>query len=140
LTGDPLAAIVGGLLGAWYPFHGEHYSHLELLWTMFAPVAAALGLRLLADPRAGTGLRFGAAVAAQWLASMYLGVMLISFLLPFLTITALAWRIRLTRQLLVACAAAFAIALPAFAGLAWPYVQATEIRGDRAMQEVRDGS
>ena len=39
---------------------------------------------MLADPRAATGLRFGAAVAAQWLASMYLGVMLMSFLAPFL--------------------------------------------------------
>jgi len=140
VTGDPLAAIVGGLLGAWYPFHAEHYSHLELLWVMFAPLAAALGLRLLADPRPGTGLRFGAAVAAQWLASMYLGVMLISFLAPFLVMTALAWRVRPTRRLVTACAAAAAIAFPAFAGLAWPYLMAKDIRGDRAIQEVRDGS
>jgi len=140
LTGDPLASIVGGLLGAWYPFHAEHYSHLELHWVMFAPLAAVLGLRLLADPRPRTGLRFGAAVAAQWLASMYLGVMLISFLAPFLLVTAFAWRVRITKQFVTACAMAIAIALPAFAGLAWPYLQAKDIRGDRAIHEVRDGS
>lgn len=140
LTGDPLAAIVGGLLGAWYPFHAEHYSHLELHWVMFAPLAAISGLRLLADPRPRTGLQFGAAVAAQWLASMYLGVMLISFLAPFLIVAALAWRVRLNRQLALACVASCAIAAPAFAGLAWPYLQAQDIRGDRAIHEVRDGS
>src|SRR5436190_15641616 len=35
LTGEPYAGIVAGLLGAWYPFHAEHYSHLELHWVMF---------------------------------------------------------------------------------------------------------
>jgi hypothetical protein len=140
LTGDPMAAIVGGLLGAWYPFHAEHYSHLELQWVMFAPLAATSGLRLLADPRPRTGFWFGAAVAAQWLASMYLGVMLMSFLAPFLAVAALAWRVRPTKPVVVALAAAAAVALPAFAGLAWPYVQARDIRGDRAIEEVRDGS
>jgi hypothetical protein len=84
LTGDPYAGLVAGLLGAWYPFHAEHYSHLELHWVMFAPLAVYTGMRLLADPGAATGLRFGAAVALQWLASMYIGVMLVSFLVPFL--------------------------------------------------------
>ena len=140
ITGDPLAAVAGGLLGAWYPFHAEHYSHLELHWVMFAPLAVATGMRMLADPRAATGLRFGAAVAAQWLASMYLGIMLLSFLVPFLAIVALAWRVRPSRPVAVAFAAAAAIAVPAFAGLAWPYLAARDIRGDRAMQEVFDGS
>ncbi|HEU5255432.1 MAG TPA: hypothetical protein VFU28_05560, partial [Vicinamibacterales bacterium] len=115
-------------------------SHLELQWVMFAPLAVTLGLRLLADPRPRTGLQFGLAVAGQWLASMYLGVMLISFLAPFLIVAALAWRVRPTKRLVTACLAAAAIALPAFAGLAWPYVQAKDIRGERAIEEVRDGS
>ena len=140
ITDDPYAAIVAGLLGAWYPFHAEHYSHLELHWVMFAPLAAVTGMRMLADPRAATGLRFGAAVAAQWLASMYLGIMLLSFLAPFLAIVALAWRVRPSRSVVVAFAAAGAIAVPAFAGLAWPYLAARDIRGDRARQEVFDGS
>lgn len=140
LTSDPRAALVAGLVGAWYPFHSEHYSHLELEWTMFIPLAIVAGLRLLADPRAATGARFGAAVSAQWLASMYLGVMLVAFLVPFMAIVALAWRVAPTRRLVAAIAAAGAIAVPAFAGLSLPYVISRETRGERGLQEISDYS
>ena len=140
LTGAPDAAFLAGLLGAWYPFHAEHYSHLELQWVMFVPLAIVAGLRMLADPRPATGLRFGAAVTAQWLASMYLGVMLLSFLAPFLAVIAIAWRIRPTRQTIAAGAAAAAIVLPAFAALGLPYVASRATRGERGISEVSDGS
>jgi hypothetical protein len=140
LTGDPYAGLVAGLLGAWYPFHAEHYSHLELHWVMFAPLAAVTGMRMLADPRRATGVRFGGTVALQWLASMYLGVMLVTFLAPFLLIVALGWRVRPSRRTLAALAAAIAIAAPAFAGLGIPFMLATGIRGERQRQEVQDGS
>ena len=55
LTGDPRAALVAALIGAWYPFHAEHYSHLELQWVMFVPLAIVAGLRMLAAPRWTTG-------------------------------------------------------------------------------------
>jgi hypothetical protein len=140
LTGDPYAGIVAGLAGAWYPFHAEHYSHLELHWVMFAPLALVTGMRLLADPRPLTGLRFGAAIALQWLASMYLGVMLMSFLAPFLLVVALGWRVAPSRRLLTAIGTAVVVALPAFAVLGVPFMTARGIRGDRGLQEVRDGS
>jgi hypothetical protein len=136
LTGDPRAALIGGLLGAWYPFHTEHYSHLELQWVMFAPLALVAGMRMLADPRARTGLLFGTAVALQWLASMYLGVMLVSFLFPFLFVVAAGWRVMPSRRLAVALACAAGVAAPAFVGLAWPYLEAREIRGERGRGEV----
>jgi hypothetical protein len=136
LTADPRAALIAGLVGAWHPFHAEHYSHLELLWTMFIPLAIVAGLRMLADPRAATGARFGAAVAAQWLASMYLGVMLLSFLAPFLAMMAVAWRVIPSRRLAVALVAAAAIVVPAFVGLGLPYVRSREARGERGLQEV----
>lgn len=140
LTSDPYAGLVAGLLGAWYPFHAEHYSHLELHWVMFAPLAVYTGLRLLADPRPATGARFGAVVGLQWLASMYLGVMLVSFLAPFLAIAALAWRVGPSRNTLTAVAVAGAIALPAFAALGVPFMMARGIRGERQLSEVQDGS
>src|SRR6185436_1562352 len=120
LTADPRAALVAGLVGAWYPFHAEHYSHLELQWVMFVPLAIVAALRLLAAPSWATGLWFGAAVAAQWLASMYVGVMLMSFLLPFIILVAIAWRVRPSWRLVSAVAAAGAILLPAIAGLGLP--------------------
>jgi hypothetical protein len=140
LTGDPFAGLIAGLLGAWHPFHAEHYSHLELHWIMFAPLAVMTGMRLLADPRPANGLRFGAAIALQWLASMYLGVMLISFLVPFLAVVALAWKVRPSRQVLIAAATAAAVAAPAFAVLGVPFLMARDIRGDRSIREVTDGS
>ena len=140
LTADPRAALVAGLVGAWYPFHAEHYSHLELQWVMFVPLAIVAALRLLAAPSWATGLWFGAAVAAQWLASMYVGVMLLSFLLPFIILVAIAWRIGPSWRLVSALAAAGAILLPAIAGLGLPYLKSRDTRGERGPQEVSSGS
>src|SRR5258708_4214656 len=94
LAGDPQAALVAALVGAWLPFHSEHYSHLELHWTMFVPLALIALLRMLARPRWATGALFGAAVAAQCLACRYVGVMLVSILVPFGPVVALASPVR----------------------------------------------
>ena len=140
LTDDPRAALVAAMIGAWYPFHAEHYPHLELHWVMFVPLAIVTGLRMLAAPRWKTGLAFGAMVAAQWLSSMYVGVMLLSFLVPFLLVAALGWRVRPSRQLATALVTAGAIVVPAFVGLSLPYLNSRDIRGDRSRQEVSSGS
>jgi hypothetical protein len=140
LTGDPRAALVAAMIGAWYPFHAEHYPHLELHWVMFVPLAIVAALRMLAAPGRLTGLALGAAVAAQWLASMYVGVMLMSFLAPFLAVVALGWRVRPSRRLATALVTAAAILAPAVAGLGWPYMKSREARGERGPQEVSDGS
>jgi hypothetical protein len=60
-------------IGALYPFHGEHYSHLELEWTFFTPLALVALLDVIVRPSARRGAWLGALIAAQWLASMYLG-------------------------------------------------------------------
>jgi len=140
LTGDPQAAIVAALVGAWSPFHGDHYSQLELQWTAFVPLALLGVLRLLAMPRWKTGLAFGAAVAAQCLACMYVGVMLVTFLVPFTAIVAVAWRVRPTRRFAQACAGAVLVILPITGGLAAAYLQGRELHGDRNIKDVADGS
>jgi hypothetical protein len=140
LTGDPRAALVAAMIGAWYPFHGEHYPHLELQWVMFVPLAIVAGLRMLAAPRWPTGLAFGAAVAAQWLASMYVGVMLLSFLAPFMLVAALGWRVRPSWRLATALLTAGALVLPALAGLSLPYLKSRGTRGDRGRGEISSGS
>jgi hypothetical protein len=83
LTSDVRASFVAGILGALFPFHTEHYSHLELQYLCFVPLAILAMLRMLAAPGWRTGLAFGAAVAGQWLACMYFGVMLMTLLVPF---------------------------------------------------------
>jgi hypothetical protein len=140
VTGDPRAALVAGLIGAWYPFSAEHYSHLELQWTMFVPLAVVAGLRLLAAPQPRRGAVFGLAVAAQWLASMYMGVMLLSFLAPFLGIVALAWRVKPSRALVSAALAAAVVIAPALAVLGVPYMRSHAARGDRGISEISEGS
>jgi hypothetical protein len=136
LTADPRAGLITGLVGAWYPFRAEHYSHLELLWVMFVPLAIVAGLRMLANPRPATGARFGAAVSAQWLASMYLGVMLLSFLVPFLLLVSIAWRLVPSRRLAVALVVASGIMVPSIAALGLPYLVSRATRGERDPKEV----
>ncbi len=137
LTSDLRAAFVAGILGALMPFHTEHYSHLELQYFCFVPLAILALLRTAAAPGWRTGLAFGAAVAAQWLACMYFGVMLLTFLLPFAVVVLAAWRVPLTRDLAAAAGvAAIAIGLSLLA-LGLPYVQSRSDRGERDPSAVK---
>ena len=140
LTGNPQAALVASLAGAWSPFHAEHYAHLELQWTAFVPLAWYGLLRALAAPGWRTGLLFGAAVAAQCLACMYVGVMLVTLLAPFTIIIVVAWRVRPSRGLAEACAAAALVVLPIAGVLAAAYLQGRALHGDRNVQSVSEGS
>lgn len=140
LTGEPRAALVAGLIGAGLPFHGEHYSHLELQWLMFVPLGFVATLRALAEPAWRTGCAVGAAVGAQWLASMYLGLMLVSVLIPFALVVAVGRRIRPSWAIVRAGAGAVAIALPAFLLTGVPALMSREARGERAPAEVAHGS
>src|SRR5258708_737321 len=140
IAGDPQAALVAALVGTWSPFHSEHYSHLELHWTMFVPLALIALLRMLARPRWKTGALFGAAVAAQCLACMYVGVMLVSVLVPFGLVVALAWRVRPSRPVAAAVIGAALVLLPVAGGLGVTYLKAREAHGERSLGELSDGS
>jgi hypothetical protein len=133
VTGDLRPAFIAGVLGALYPFHGEHYSHLELEYTFFIPLAVIALLDAIADPRPRRGAWLGVLVAAQWLASMYLGLMLLTFLVPIAVVMGLAWRPRPVASLVKAFAPAAAIVVLAFALLGVPYLRAQSARGDRSL-------
>ena len=140
LTGDPKTAVVAGLLGAWYPFHSEHYSHLELQWFMFVPLALLAALRLLARPTLRTGLTLGVAVSAQWLASMYIGLMLMTVLVPFALATAVGWRVRPSRALIRSWLASIVVVLTVCVLTGLPYVKSRPARGDRTIEQLWPGS
>jgi hypothetical protein len=140
LTLDVRAAVVAGMAGAWYPFHGEHYSHLELQWFMFVPLAIVALLRVIAHPSWPNGAWLGALIAAQWLASMYFGLQLVAVLIPFVVVTVVAWRVRPSLQLGRAVTIAIAVALPAVLFTAIPYWMARDARGERTPEEVQKGS
>ncbi len=140
LTGDPRAGLIAGMLGAWYPFHGEHYSHLELQWFMFVPIALVTLLQLLARPTVRRGVAFGGAVAAQWLASMYFGVMLMTLLIPFGLVICLAWRCRPSAALARSLGAGVVLVVTVCAVTGLPYVKSRAARGDRALATLIPGS
>jgi hypothetical protein len=137
LTGDLRAAFITGVLGALSPFYSQHYSHLELQYTLFIPLAVVALLELLACPSAARGVRLGILIAAQWLASMYLGLMLLTFLIPFGLMVAAAWRPRPLPAALRAFAIAGTIVILGFASLAVPYLSGRAGRGERSMEVVR---
>lgn len=136
LTSDPRAALIAGVLGALYPFHMEHYSHLELQFFCFVPLAAIGLLRMLAAPGWKTGAAFGVAVALQWLASMYFGVMLALFLAPFAVFAIAGWRVPFTRHLAAAAAVAALPIVLAVGFVATPYLRSQGTRGDRPISIV----
>lgn len=136
LTRDARAAVVAGLLGALHPFHWEHYSHLELQFTCFIPIALVALLSWLAKPTIRRGAMLGLVITLQWLACMYFGLMLLTFLVPFGLTIAIGWRVWpgliLTRSF--ACAAT--IVLTGFVALGLPYVGTRSARGDRPFELV----
>src|SRR5262245_2295536 len=140
LTGDPQAALVAALVAAWGPFYPDHYSQLELQWTMFVPLAILGLMRLLADPTWRTGLSFGAATALQCLACMYVAVMLVLFLVPLGLMLVVAWRVRPTRALVTGVLAASLVLVPVAGGLGAAYLKARDAHGDRGYSEVSEGS
>lgn len=137
LTADPQAACVAGILGGLSTFKIEHYNHLELQFFFFAPLAMLCLLRMLAAPSWRTGASFGAIVVAQWLACMYLGVMLFVFLAPIALLAAVAWRLRPTRRLGIALATSAVIIVAGGSFIAVPFLRSEAERGGRSIQEVR---
>lgn len=115
------------------PFHTEHYSHVELQYTWFIPLAIIALLDVLASPSPWRGARLGLLVAGQWLASMYLGLMLLTVLVPFGVVVAAGWRVRSWRIALPSLAIAVAIIVSAFAALGIPYLESQEARGQRSL-------
>jgi hypothetical protein len=80
LTGRRDAAVVGGIVFALYPYRFEHYSHLELQMTMWAPLALWGLHRTLARGERRDGIATGFAVALQTLSSLYYGLFLLVFM------------------------------------------------------------
>ena len=131
LTGDLRAAFVAGLMGGLYPFHFEHYSHLEMQYFMWVPLAIVALLRFLADPRRSTALVFATLVAAQWLSSLYFGVMLLTFLVPFAALVCTGWRLRPSVAMVRHAALAGVAMLVPIAIVTAPYLASRDARGDR---------
>ena len=131
LTGDPGAGLVAGILGALYPFHTEHYSHFELQFFCFVPLAVLALLRLLAAPDVRRGLMLGGMIALQWLTCMYFGMMLMVFLLPVALFAIVGWRVVSGKNLLLSLGVSAALVAIGVSILAVPYLRSRDVRGER---------
>lgn len=136
LTGDLRAAFIAGLMGGLYPFHFEHYSHLELQYFMWVPLAIVALLRSLAEPRPSTALVFALLVAAQWLSSLYFGVMLLTFLVPFGALVWTGWRVRPSVAMARHAALACGVMVVPIAIATAPYLASQDARGDRPVEVI----
>lgn len=74
------AAVVGGLIFGFAPYRFAHIGHLELLWTVWMPLALLALVHLWSRPSVRSGVLLGALVAAQFLSSIYYGVFLCLYL------------------------------------------------------------
>ena len=93
ITHDRAAAFLGGLIFAFAPYRFAHIGHLELQWAMWMPLAVLALLRTFAMPSARAGVLLGLTVAAQFLSSLYYGVLLSSYLaIAAVLLTVLGWR------------------------------------------------
>jgi hypothetical protein len=137
LTGDLKASFIAGLLGSLYPFRFEHYSHLELQYFLWVPLALVAALALLAEPRIWRGAVLGLLIAAQWFSSMYFGIMLVTYLVPFTLVVALGWRVRPNRRLAESAAAVVVVLAVTLPWLAAPYVRSQSSRGERNLEAVQ---
>jgi hypothetical protein len=129
LTGSREASVVAGATFAAYPYRLEHYPHLELQMTMWMPLVL-LGIhRTLASARLRDGLLTGVAYAAQVLSSLYYGVFLAVYLIPF---TAILWASRrFPWKPMGQLAAGGVLAASLIAPVAWRFVESRPTVGER---------
>jgi hypothetical protein len=125
LTGQAPAALVAGVIFAFYPFRFEHYSHFELLWCFWMPLALLALHRTVAFGRLRNGALTGAALAAQAYSCMYFGVFLAVYLVPVWAVIAVGWH--RVRRGLGPLVLGTVLAGAALAPLTIPYVEARQV-------------
>jgi hypothetical protein len=129
LTGDARAALLTAMLGAMATLRFEQYSHVEMLLTPFIPLSIVVLIDLVLRPSRRRGALLGLLVVGQWLSGMYLGLMLLLWLVPLGGILVLAWASRPYRPLLEGVAAGAVVVIVGFGSVAIPYLQAQKAHG-----------
>lgn len=139
LTGNNGAAIVAGIVFAFLPYRVDHYAHLQLQQTQFIPLALWAFHRLLDTGRLRDGVLLGLFTAGQMLSCMYYGIFLIPYMAVVCGTMLIASRV-MTRERLVALAAAAAIVTVAMIPVGRAYLAAREVVGERGEGEVAQNS
>jgi hypothetical protein len=135
LTGSSRAGFVAGIVFGFYPYHFEHYSHLELQMMQWMPLALLAIHHFLEQWRLRYAIAAALCLAAQLYSSMYYGVFFSIYAVAVVGTLVLSRRPPLRRLLLPAALAAtigIVLALP----LVLRYSEATKTKGERGRGEV----
>jgi len=135
LTGSSAAGFVAGIVFGFYPYHFEHYSHLELQMMQWMPLSLLAMHRFVETRAARYAIAAAVCAAAQLYSSMYYGVFFAIYAVVVLATLIATRRPPLKRMLAPAAIAggmAILIALP----LIRPYREATKTKGERGRAEV----
>jgi hypothetical protein len=136
ISGDVGGGLIGGLVFAFDPFRFSHYSHLELEFTFWMPLAALCVLRTLATADLGAGVLAGVLVALQGLSSLYYGAYLAVSLAVLVTCRIAVFG-RPSRRALVALAIVVLIGTATAALITIPYWSNRSTVGERSVDEIR---
>jgi hypothetical protein len=135
LTGSAPAAFVSGLVFGFYPYHFEHYSHLELQMMQWMPLALLAIHRFLATARVRYAVAATICVTAQLYSSMYYAVFFVLYAAVVMAVLLLsvrpAWR-RMLAPIAVAAVVGIVLAIP----IVRAYSASTKIKGERGINEV----
>ena len=136
IGGGTLGAIAAGAFFVAAPYRFDHWVHLEMQMTVFAPMALWALHRTARTLRWSWAATLGAAVALQTYSSIYYGI----FLLPVLAVVAALLLLAAPRppwrRLLPLLAGAGLVAAVCVLPYMRPYLAARRSVGDRPAQEV----
>jgi len=135
LTGSSAAGFVAGIVFGFYPYHFEHYSHLELQMMQWMPLSLLAMHRFVETRAVRFAILAAVCAAAQLYSSMYYGVFFAIYGVVVVA-TLIATRRPPLRRLLIPAAIAGVIALAIAVPLIRPYREATKTKGERSRYEV----
>ena len=129
VTGSTWAALVGGTIWGFWPYHFAHLGHLQLQATYAMPLVALALHRLVARPTWRGALALGAAGAFQAATSIYYGVIGAVGAAVSLVSLIVATGGRRTATVLARVAVAAVIGAVLVAPFVWPYLQVQRREG-----------
>lgn len=130
ITGDPIAAAVGGLVFAFLPWRWSQLAHLQFQWSAFLCLALLFLLRYLERGRRRDAVLFGIGFGWNALCNVHYALFSVALLAVTLAVFALRggddWGRRLRRAILAA-----GVGGAAFVPFALPYREASRLYGMR---------
>jgi hypothetical protein len=136
LTGNTIAALIGGAIYAFAPYRFGHYMHLELQIVFWCPIALLLIHKLLSSGSVRDGVLLGATIGAQVLCSIYTGIFLVMYCVVFAPCVWMAAGAQVWRRHILALVAGAAVTTLLVLPYAPAYLGARNSVGTRSLEEV----